>query len=749
MTGDYNDPHYTREKLLDYHREELYRSGISDEVIQAAGISSATRAKTLQSLGFKGDQAKLFPAMVFPVYGVDGGEPLYHRIKPDSPRKPKYKYEQPAGKPVTIYVPPMCQSGLSDPSRPLYITEGEKKALSAASRGMLCIALFGVDCWKGTNQYGGKTVLSELNHIAYNDRRVYLTFDSEWVHNTHVAMALIGLKTEVERRKAKGLIVVFPGNPDGSKVGMDDFFMQGKNELDLVALAMDGMPDWRQIRSQQAALKFNANALPMIETNSRQLREMTSDALNALVSQNTPPSVFARSGLVRVTIDEQCTASVQMLTIDSLRGRMARTADWMSTSEKRGVIEVSPPAAVVQDLLSLHEWPGVPPLRGVVTAPCFSPGGEIEMTSGYHAASRLYYHAQPPLQLPELQTSPDAVRDAVQLLCVEWLGQFPFVGQSSLAHAIAQLLLPFVREMIDGPTPLHLWDAPSPGSGKSLGAKVLTLPFAPQGPMLMTEGNDEDEWRKRITATLNAGPSHILIDNVRRKLSSSSLASVLTLTRWNDRILGSSETTGLPNRGVWIATGNNVQMTDEITRRSIWIRLDPKVDRPWLRNGFRHHLEVWTPEHRAELVSAALTLVQAWINAGCPQFRRVKMGSFERWSAVMGGILDNAGVGGFLDNATELYDRLDPERESWCNFFERWHDKYGSSAVGVKDLFAMVKADDLLPEVLGDTDKEQACKVQLGALLRQKLDRIYDGFRLEKAGEAQRATLYRVVKLTT
>ena len=39
---------------------------------------------------------------------------------------------------------------------------------------------------------------------------------------------------------------------------------------------------------------------------------------------------------------------------------------------------------------------------------------------------------------------------------------------------LAALLLPFVRRMVHGPTPLHLIESPSPGTGKSLLAKVIS-----------------------------------------------------------------------------------------------------------------------------------------------------------------------------------------------------------------------------------------------------------------------------------
>ena len=57
------------------------------------------------------------------------------------------------------------------------------------------------------------------------------------------------------------------------------------------------------------------------------------------------------------------------------------------------------------------------------------------------------------------------MRDAVRLLRDELLGEFPFVDEADVANALAMVLTPFLRLVIDGPTPLFLVDAPRPGTG--------------------------------------------------------------------------------------------------------------------------------------------------------------------------------------------------------------------------------------------------------------------------------------------
>src|SRR5205823_70439 len=107
--------------------------------------------------------------------------------------------------------------------------------------------------------------------------------------------------------------------------------------------------------------------------------------------------------------------------------------------------------------------------------------------------------------------------------------------EAERAHALALFLQPFVRDLIDGPTPLYRIEAPTPATGK--GKLVHAACWAATGAPVpaMTEGRDEDEWRKRITAVLIKSPVAVLIDNIREPLDSAALSAALTSEYWTDR----------------------------------------------------------------------------------------------------------------------------------------------------------------------------------------------------------------------
>jgi hypothetical protein len=418
---------------------------------------------------------------------------------------------------------------------------------------------------------------------------------------------------------------------------------------------------------------------------------------------------------------------------------MARVANWTKLNQtKKGLVEEddAPPIEVVKDLANLPRWEGIPALRAVVECPVFTRTGELVCTPGYHAAARLWYHPTPGLVIPTIPMHPNAaqITAARNDLLVELLGDFPFKDQASRAHALAAMILPFVRPLVDGPTPLHLVDAPVEGTGKTLLAIIIALVATGRDAEAIAEGTCDEEWRKRITAILLEGPTFILLDNLKRTLDSGALASALTARTWKDRLLGFTKTARIPNMAVWLASGNNTRLSRELIRRTLWCRLDAQLDAPWERTEFRHpNLIAWTKENRGRLIGAVLTLCQAWIVAGRPAGKQT-LGMFESWVEVIGGILEVAGVPGLLSNADEFRRTRADQASDWRAFVLAWWETFREREVGVGELFTLVQEQKLLDAVLGDKG-EKSQRTRLGLALGKAAERVYGDIRLELGHE--------------
>jgi len=200
--------------------------------------------------------------------------------------------------------------------------------------------------------------------------------------------------------------------------------------------------------------------------------------------------------------------------------------------------------------------------------------------------------------------------------------------------------------------------------------------------------------------------------------------ALLTTRSWTDRILGRTEMVTVPNKAMWMLTGNNPKLSRDIARRSIRSRIDPKVDRAWLRTSFKHDpLEGWAKSHRNELVRAALVLVQAWIAAGRP-LSRARLGSFQAWAGVVGGVLGVAGVDGFLGNLDALYAHADTDDAAWREFTQAWWDAHGGAEVHVSLLAELCEKHDLMAQILGD-GSTRSQQIRLGRALPGARDRSF------------------------
>ncbi|MEJ7639708.1 MAG: hypothetical protein WKF75_17480 [Singulisphaera sp.] len=158
------------------------------------------------------------------------------------------------------------------------------------------------------------------------------------------------------------------------------------------------------------------------------------------------------------------------------------------------------------------------------------------------------------------------MRLAKRMLLDDLLVDFPFAEQADRANALALLLLPFIRPLIEGPTPLHLVEAAKAGTGKGLLVDVAHGIATGRTAEATAEVGEGDEWRSRIFAALLGGPRFVLIDNINGYLDSGALASADGADGEGPHP-GTSRTATVPVRCVWVGTGNNVRMSTELARR--------------------------------------------------------------------------------------------------------------------------------------------------------------------------------------
>lgn len=507
----------------------------------------------------------------------------------------------------------------------------------------------------------------------------------------------------------------------------------------------------------------------VIITGGTRLQDQTAMALDALADINDPPFIFHRAReLVRIAYDENGTPSIVNLNVSALRGILERCASFVMEGKKGNHIPVPPPLTVVQDLANLPEWNTIFPISGIVECPIIRGDGTVVTDKGYDRNTRLYYAPADGFVLPAIPEKPskDDVKNSIVML-KEIFIDFPFVDAASRINTIATLLSAVLRPIISGSIPLSLLDKPQAGTGASLIAEVVGQIVTGRSTSMTPAPEDDAAWRKMITSSIMKGRVVNIIDNVESKLYVPSLAVALTCTVWEDRILGKNEMITLPNRNVWIATGNNIQLGGDLPRRCFWVRMDACCAKPWQerKKPFKHpDLLEWVNNNRGEILKAILILAKSWIQAKKPKpLRCPKMGGFENWRDTIGGILEYANEYEFLGNLEQMYLEADTDTPAWEAFFEKWVDIWNVDIeITVADIEERLNKEqdphqvdhrgrllDNLPDAIADAwaGKKNFNRV-LGNQLSKMNQRVYtNGLKIVKGAVAHHATQWKVVRV--
>jgi putative DNA primase/helicase len=462
---------------------------------------------------------------------------------------------------------------------------------------------------------------------------------------------------------------------------------------------------------------------PRIFVDQGQLRERVSAALEALARANNPPVLFLRGGLLARLREGDDGLTVEPLDDAGLLSELSSAADWYRHGPGDREVDVDPPPNIARAIRGARFLP-LPVLDSVARAPFFTREGSLLIESGYYPDERTYLALDPALAarlqpLPQRPTAEDVER-ARALLLQDLFVDFPFENEASRAHAVGLALLPFVRNLIDGPTPVCAITAPAQaeGTGKTLLAHVACAPGLGEIPTV-PESRSEEELKKFLLAIFMEGVPVVLLDNRAAEIRSGVLAAALTARCWQDRVLGGTRTARPRISTTWVVTGNAIRTSGEINRRTCWIRLNANHPEPWRRTGFKHELPAWAYQNRPELIRACLVLILNWLALGRPRGKAL-LGSFESWAQVIGGILEQAGIAGFLADATSREETNEDARR-WLPFIEAWWAERGESAATPAAL--LKHASELVPD--GPNTNEHSRATRLGYLLQRNLQQTF------------------------
>ncbi|MDZ5457892.1 hypothetical protein [Azohydromonas lata] len=432
---------------------------------------------------------------------------------------------------------------------------------------------------------------------------------------------------------------------------------------------------------------------------------------------------------------------------DWLLDHMGRVCDFYSVKLRsdgegdavREEIPEDAPSPVARAILAKHGDRGFHKLLAVTTAPTLRTDGSILDTPGHDAASGLLYYSEHPSP-PRVPNAPSPAQ-ALEALRFLWkpVRDFPVVDDVGRGVVLHGLLTAALRASLPTAPGIGL-DAPAAGTGKTLLARCMGILATGTDPAILPPADTDEETRKRLFSALREGQRVVLWDNVREPLGCAALDSFLTASTFADRILGSSETASLPNRALFIATGNNLRLTSDTCRRVLLARLDAETEKPYTRD-FSFDPAQMLAAHRQQYVVAALTIIRAYIAAGRPKMASGRTASFEVWDdlvrqplcwlsqlAAQAGVPDLPTFADPVEAAARAFEQ-DPETTKHSALLEAWHAVFGSVQTTVATAIRRAETDDALGVALEEIAGQRGAinSRMLGRWIERMAGRIVGG----------------------
>lgn len=327
------------------------------------------------------------------------------------------------------------------------------------------------------------------------------------------------------------------------------------------------------------------------------------------------------------------------------------------------------PAAVSIPLsssfLNIGNWPSAQKLRAFTQHPTLRDDGTLITERGFDKKSGLFLTDNIPVIVDPKATIKDALK-ALKVL-MHPFHEFKWIDASvSQAAMLAAIFTVGIRHLFEEGVPLFAVDAPRQGSGKSKLVKAISNLWFGR-PMATTPySNDHEEMKKHLASMLLNGDRVVLFDNVHPavRVNDPTLNALLTSGRVTFRELGSQRMLELDSAATFFMTGNNLKIIGDMIRRTIRMQIDPEGLHPMDRKFKIDPLEGHIIEHRVKLLSAALTILVAFFNAGCPKPKGVvPIASFERWSEVIRNLILWLGMDDVKESISQGYEQDDESME--------------------------------------------------------------------------------------
>jgi hypothetical protein len=360
----------------------------------------------------------------------------------------------------------------------------------------------------------------------------------------------------------------------------------------------------------------------------------------------------------------------------------------------------------------------------LATTPMMRPDGSILATPGYDPATEVYL--VPGFDLPSIPECPTQEEGLKALQFAEKLFSecafadkgpgYPFTSVG-LSAALSVVVAGVARLLMSG-IPMLTSTAATPGSGKSfIGTLIGIWLTGREIPVSNVAVGSAGELDKRLTAGLLGGAPMIHLDNCNGKLDSELLCQILTERSVAVRPLGVSEEVTLSGMPLVLANGNNVQVDENLARRTLLVELDARMEKPELRH-FHLRPDYLLRENRGAYVAAILTALRAYLLAlkrGDAKPIAPAVGSFDGWSDYSRSLMVWYGYRDPVE-AMAIAQAEDPEKAARGAIFKGLHVLFGDRPFTASEVVQRIEAAEY--DVLDERPAESGVCAQVQENLR-------------------------------
>jgi hypothetical protein len=439
----------------------------------------------------------------------------------------------------------------------------------------------------------------------------------------------------------------------------------------LVFLAREADPGWTAPSRRRPPVDDGGEeaGLPQIQVEQGKRHDAADAGIAALVAAKVP--VYRRGAQIVHVVRIPAKASdgrtilvpgIMPVPLALLMRELGKAANWLKyDGRSKKLVPIDPPNDVASQIMTMvDEWPFAP-LLGVVGTPTLRPDGSIFDQPGYDKATGLVLFDPP--AMPAIGDRPSRADAAAALRLLDrLLDEFPFAENAAASRSVAlsMLMTPVLRGATNPVVPLHVVKAPAGGTGKSFLADIASAIATGEICPVLSRAPHNEETEKRLHGAALSGQPIISIDNCNGELRSAFLCQAIERPLLQIRTLGGSDLARIGNNTTCFANGNNIEIAEDLVRRTLQCALDANMERPELRTFKRNPLTAVFAD-RGRYVAAILTIARAYVCAGMPN-RPATFMSFDRWSDLVRGSLIWLGCADPVDTVATL-SVADPVRE--------------------------------------------------------------------------------------